>query len=653
MIHSHKTKIAQAAVRAIVLVFALAAALISAAQAIAADALQCDPDYDVVFVPFSPISESDRFEVRVQVKTPNDNLPLKVDLYLDKLEDENKVFSHDIILQSGKWGFVRCFPDIRGKLGRHEIIVRFTTADGRAKEVRKAFEVRKAAENVLEGAFISFGTPKNRSVCKNVADARQLTDEQWKEEMDNLAALGFKVIIPQNSIQMVDEKVDGKSSEEERKKNFVAYYPSKHYPKADIVADDPFRAVLERAEKNGQIVFLSNGCSYWAYGHNWPLAKRIEVMEEMYERYGKYKSFYGWYEATEAGLGLPWQIDQFCRAIEKVRRKATELCPAKPLLWSSGIVANEDPRYGCNALAEGKMDIDIIMPFDVVGCTNASPAQLEYNNRYFSALKLALAPTNIHIWGNPESFEFGPDERALVPRFNKGGFDGSLGFVQQIEAMRPFVEKLVTFQATANYTKPGSEIVLGGEDAVEMYSLYDNYRKSPKPFYQNLALGKPYAIAPEANTTGANIETDANSKIFCSDGYIAGGINDDKEKMHGYAALEGSPRATVDFELPSSGTIDRVRIYKCPKFKNDPQDYSPDKIAVYLGDSPGNLRLTAVLREYKYGWAQAEFPPNTKAKHVRLVFTKQRKPKQEGELKMLINEVEIGRIVKEEELPAE
>jgi hypothetical protein len=609
---------------------------LAAAETASLDRLKCDADYDVVFVPFSPISQTDRFEVRVQLRATTGTLPLTVEVFLDAARPETKAISKRITVVADKFQLLKCFPDVRGKTcGPHEVLVRFTAEDGETREVRKAFELRNSVPNLLEGAFISFGASMNRIPATTFADVRLLSEEQWQSEMDALAELGFKVIIPQGAIQLDDFDALRRPGGP-KESDFSAYYPSQYYPHARIAARDPIRVVLERAERNGQIVFLPYGNIYC------DVARRLDVMQELFERYGKYKSFYGWYEPIE------WFYRGSHRPLERARGKADELCPAKPVLFSPSGGEPNGMRDGIyRLLASGGLKADILMPMDSVGSRRGRPGQLMYNARLFSALKAALASTDVHLWGNCESFDFSAADQ-LVPRFRNGGFDGAAGFVQQMETVQPYVEKMLTWQATALFVKPGSpgsEIKLCGKEGIEQYRQYKDYLRSPRPVYRNLALGKPYVKSRKPDLPAAEDGADPDQQYLSTDGYLAGGTAGDVARMFGYSTLQDSVEVAVDFDLQAATSIDRVRVAGSPTYKNDPEDHSPDKIVVSIGADPSGLKSVAVLTAYVHGWAECKLPQGTVARCVRLVLSRQKQPRQE-EVKMFVNEIEIGQIVK-------
>ncbi len=607
--------------------------------------LICNPGLDVVFVPFSPISETDKFEVRVQIQNSGAPRELSVEIYLDEVSESNLAWRGKAFAEKGRYAFAQCFPDIVGKVGAHNIVVRFSGDRAEWTTVEKPFEVRTHTPNLIEGAFIMFGPPVDRKPCSSFYDVKKLTDAQWGEQVDSFNELGFKAIIPMATVQLehFSERFSVGAEEE-----FRAHYPSRIYPRSDIKAEDPVKAVFEAAEKNGQKVFLPFGNNYTS------CSRRFEVMEELWRLYGKYKSFYGWYQPIEPHLNLASDVfEGFLKLLEEDRKKANELCPAKPLLLSVACGAPAISEAIFCILKEGRLKADIIAPMDIVGCTRGRLEQLKLNFSSFSALKEALENTSSHLWGNCESFDI-DDENIILPRYRNGGFDGHAGFLQQMETLRPYSEKLITFEATGVFAKPGLKPEIGGEKAIEQYQRYVDYMKEPVPAYKNIALGCCYAKSslpdfPERHMAGL---FRSNEKMFDSDkshlstdGYIAGGregARADLSKIYGYILSTDSFCVELLFDLGQSERIDMLRVASSPAFLeqfNNP-DTSPDRIAVEIGDALNKMEKIGEACEYVHGWAGLVFSESINARYVKFIFSKKKNPNYERS-GMLINEIEI------------
>ena len=79
-----------------------------------------------------------------------------------------------------------------------------------------------------------------------------------------------------------------------------------------------------------------------------------------------------------------------------------------------------------------------------------------------------------HFWANCESFNF-ENGYLIVPRFMDGGMDGEAGFIQQIETVRPYAEKIMTFMLSGLFNPPGLFPCPGGEKTINQYCTYAEY----------------------------------------------------------------------------------------------------------------------------------------------------------------------------------
>ena len=125
----------------------------------------------------------------------------------------------------------------------------------------------------------------------------EFSDEQWKEKVRELASLNMKYIV------LMGVAITDKQDYTE------VFYPSKHFKKwNEIKANDPVNAILSEASKHNMKVFVGAGTfGYWADVYNnmtSPIVhnKTITIMKELYELYGHYDSFYGWYYPDETGI---------------------------------------------------------------------------------------------------------------------------------------------------------------------------------------------------------------------------------------------------------------------------------------------------------------------------------------------------------------
>lgn len=606
-----------------------------------------DSDQDVVFVPFSPISSTDRFEIRSQLRNVGRPREIKVEAFLDDVETGQRLGSDVVNVKKNEFGFCQFFPNVSNQTGKHDVILRIN-ADGESEIIKKPVEFRRSTPNLLEGTFLKFGPSAGKKECESTYDVRYFTDQEWRTFVDTLNEIGLKTII---IMSMVQTQNYWTRDTLEFENDLRAHFPSEIYPKSDVRAEDPLRAVLEAAQINGQHVFVPNGNQY-----NVPI-RRMELMEELHAKYGHYPSFHGWYEPMEPHLNWNSRVlDGFFELAATGKAKANELSPVKPVLQSVACGNPGFSEYAFRRIAANDFVPDIVAPMDVVGCTRGRLEQMKYNHRSFSALRAAFdANGRQHLWGNAEDFDITDDHR-LLPRYRNGGFDGPAGFVQQIECLRPYVEKIVSFTATGILSKPGFTPLVGGEAAVTMYKNYQAYAANPPPVMTNIARGLQYEKSLKPNYPKRRVvrlfepnlsEHDPDQEFLATDGYLVGGLEGpgDITRVFGYSFETDSIAVDITFDLGETTRIDGFRAANCPTLPyslESSDENSPDKITVSVGEAPDQVQRLGELSDYRHGWAEL-YPENpVEARFVTFKLEKSGPPEDDTGL-MLVNEIEILR----------
>ena len=235
---------------------------------------------------------------------------------------------------------------------------------------------------------------------------RDFSDAQWEEKVGEIASLGMKYIVLMGS-SLVYENECG------------AYFKTDIYPFADMAAEDPIGALLRAAERYDRKVFVS--CGF--YGP-WTQTKEnmispdvrsraFRAMEQLYDLYGHYRSFYGWYLPDELGIN-PYFTEEFIRYVNDYAAFGKSIRSSlKVLIAPYGtrrVIADE--KYVAQLEA---MDCDYIAYQDEVGVQKSVP---EETAGYYEALRKAHDKAGRSaLWADMEVFEFeGPVyESALLP----------------------------------------------------------------------------------------------------------------------------------------------------------------------------------------------------------------------------------------------
>lgn len=435
--------------------------------------LKINPDYDICLIPYSSVCEKDILEIRAQgYNDGNDG-----DYRFEFRFDGEIICSKTVNIEKNTYGFASCRLPMHGLAGKHTVSV-----NGAEVEL----EVMKERSAKLDGGFVMLGPPNDRKPCDTFRDElKKFTDDDWKNYISALHSIGQDCFIINVAHQYLTLE----------NKELVSHYPSKLMDKSDIAAVDPIDAILSEAEKNSQKVFIGVGNQF---GHKGTLPE----MTELYERYKHFKSFYGWYFATELRMDFAdetrlakWQLYNY------LYEHAKTLSPVKPILISPMGM----PCEGFAEYFEKVTFCDIIMPQDWVGQCAFHISDSEEMHRRLAEI---CSKTGKHLWANCESFNFTdtPDgkwenwgctfkefrwdaPRVLVPRFRGGGMIGEQGFDKQLEAVCPYVEKIMTFMFTGFFCPPNFTPRCGGDTAVKQFETYADYVKtlenSPKLLYNS------------------------------------------------------------------------------------------------------------------------------------------------------------------------
>ncbi len=286
--------------------------------------------------------------------------------------------------------------------------------------------------------------------------------DHWKQELNWMKEVGMDLLIIQFCVY------EGR-----------AYYPTTLYPQAGH--NDQVENILSEAEKIGMKVMVGLTLdNQWWKGINseeyiqQELAMNKKLAKDLWDKYGHYKSFWGWY--------IPHEIDDWGAEPENVRQLISkllgelsaslkELTPGKPIgiapYYSMRMTPEAYENWWIKTLESS--GIDIVMLQDGVGCHR--PDMEKEITPYFQALASACRKTNVHFWTDLEIFNqihCHPVDDWPVEKWD--AIPADMGRIaRQIELQEPWVEKIVIFEFT-HYMSPQM-----GENEKTLYKDYKNY----------------------------------------------------------------------------------------------------------------------------------------------------------------------------------
>lgn len=316
----------------------------------------------------------------------------------------------------------------------------------------------------ISGSWISIQHPNPKEAVLWDPACAAFTDADWVQMVRDMAGLGMEYVVLLSVAH-----------------DFHAYYDSAVFPRKRFACEDPIRALLRGADECGLKLFM--GCGWFG---NWTdgnarldpevTRRRLTAMGELAERYGRHKSFFGWYWPSEAAIRERFE-DDYVRYVNQCAAEVRRLTPGKKTLIApyGTRLALPDDRY---VRQLESMDVDIIAYQDEVGVKKTSPDELP---RIYEGLRKAhdRVPQRA-LWADMEIFTFAGDvyKSALIPAaFSR--------VEKQIAALSPFVDRILAYQYQGIMSPPGSRIAVGHPDSAKLYAEYEQWLKrnglSPSP----------------------------------------------------------------------------------------------------------------------------------------------------------------------------
>jgi hypothetical protein len=427
------------------------------------------PAIRVELLPPSPVTDMINLDIRGAVQN-DDDVPHEyaVSLYLDRITPGTCVYSQTLSVPAHASSGVYYRRSTAGWAGTHTVILLATGSHVHVRTERKVVVLPASIRSTrtIGGAWAGIVHWSEEEGVHWNSDIRKLTASDWREQIRGMHRLGMDTVVIQEVFR--NNAYYGTNSIAASGYHGLAYYPSTLFPgRIQMAAHDPIEAILSEADRLDMHVFLGVGIYAWFDFSPDSLAWHKMVAAELWRRYGKHRSFYGWYVSEEAyGSLIPDQgeptaklyRDEIISFFRQLQAFCRHMAPEKPILFAPnthGLRKSQD--MWPNVLKY----IDIICPFGF----HRMPKD-DLSGEEAADLWQQLADsTGTHLWMDMEAFDF--EGIALVPR----SIDGLLRDMQRF----PNFEKILCYQYPGIFNAPGTRIKPGGPATVRLYQDYRQY----------------------------------------------------------------------------------------------------------------------------------------------------------------------------------
>lgn len=445
----------------------------------------CAVRSNISLIPPSPITKQILLDIRGGIwNNLEEDERFEISVYVDNVDDKFLIYKDSYVIPAhGNKGFKFMF-DVDSFVGNHNIIMVTKFKDKCQTKIEPIEVVDSSIRSTkkIDGAWFEF-----YHWCENEGrlwneDIIKLTDNQWKQLVKGMHDIDMNIMVIQELFRCqayVDEhKMDSLGYKG------IPYYPSSLYPIGDndtllsqvnngksspiynkytkLQANDAVKAVLEEAERRNMKVFLGVGSYAWFDFSSGALKWSKEVAKELWEKYGHYKSFYGWYISAEIAGNLGKDklhrenIVSFFRGFSEFVR---EMAPEKPIMLATN----------CHSIKEAEdyypkllQYLDIICPFGF----HRMPENDYSGDEAAKILQKYCDDSGCHLWMDLELFNFRNDG-ALYPRsINE--------IVKDLDVYDNF-EKICCYSYTGLLNAGWQEVCPGGDSTVDLYNDYMRY----------------------------------------------------------------------------------------------------------------------------------------------------------------------------------
>ena len=244
---------------------------------------------------------------------------------------------------------------------------------------------------------------------------------------------------------------------------------------------DALDTILKAAEDNGMNVIIGPGRGNDLFTpvpsnstYDDAVNLTVKVMDEIWNKYGHYKSFYGWYMSHEPGYlydtgngDLIFFNDVISRGRNKWPDKPVVIAPSgTPLMKEDGMRNTQADIFAFQ---------DAVGPGYIPGKYTYDPEQrIAMLDSIFSTYKAMTDKIGKHLWSDSEDWQMdGPTYANAYP--------ATWSRVErQFDIEKKYASVISMYAYTGFLSSPSSTVKIGGDKAVALYNSYKSFADSYK-----------------------------------------------------------------------------------------------------------------------------------------------------------------------------
>lgn len=426
----------------------------------------------LTLIPPLSVTASVPVEIRAGI-VPEEAGEYDITVSIDTEDDDGFLCSQKARLSEGEAYCLKHSLSVAGMAGKHRIIMSVKTPDGkvlRRTEEITVLESGRRSPGTIDGAWMGLYHWSETEGKMWNDDIRKLTARQWRMLVRDMHSLGMDIIVIQEVFrnQMYVGRHDVTTATYEGR----AFYPSEIYPgRMPVRTEDPLEAIFSEADRLGMKVLPGIGLFAWFDFSEESLAWHKLVAEEIWNRYGHHKSFYGFYVSEESVGSLDncepevrlrklrkKQITDFFREFDAFCEK---MAPGMPIMLATNSMG---VMNGTDTYPELLEHLDILCPFGFARMPEGDLTGREAAD----VLQELCDAAGAHLWFDLEAFLFNPD-MSLYPR------DIS-GIVDDLTLLDSF-EKILCYQYPGVFNSPCRSFIVGEERTRTLFREYRKYLK--------------------------------------------------------------------------------------------------------------------------------------------------------------------------------